>query len=161
MKKGWQKVNIPRVTYTCCGINYDSLSADSSDFFKCFVHKSEKKKMFDFFGNEFDVNFCITVWLVCKNNNCVTSFTYFYDFNNNLRLKIKKRGIKYILSLKDKCLEKLVIKLPEIPNYSNSKKYLWRYTDCNLRKKNVSNIYTLDDKKVGETNEQKVTVYKI
>ena len=78
-----------------------------------------------------------------------------------MRLKIKKRGIKYILGLKDKCLEKLVIKIPEMPSFSNSKKYLWRYTDCNLKKKNVSNIYTLDDKKVGETNEQKVITYNI
>ena len=161
MKKEWRKIKIPRVIYTCCGIKYDSLGFDNSEYFKCFAHKSENKKMSDFFGNEFMVNFCITVWLVCKNNNCVTSFTYFYDFNNDLRLKIKKRGIKYILGLKDKCLEKLAIKLPEIPTFSSSKKYLWRYTDCNLKKENVSNIYTLDDKKVGETNEQIVTTYKI
>ena len=161
MKKDWRKIKIPRVIYTCCGIDYDSLAFDSAEYFKCFAHKSKNKNMVDFFGNEFEVNFCITIWLVCRNNNCTTSFTYFYDFNNNLRLKIKKRGIKYILGLKDDCLEKLEIKLPEIPKFSNSKKYLWRYTDCNLQKKNVSNIYTLDDKKVGETKTQEVIIYKI
>ena len=39
-----------------------------------------------------------------------------------------------------------------------SKKYLWRYTDKHPTKANVSNIYTLDDKKVGETPPQNVKI---
>ena len=40
------------------------------------------------------VKFCITVWLICKNNNCITSFTFFYDAASHL---ITKRNTIMIL----------------------------------------------------------------
>ena len=157
--KAWNKIKLPHIKHKCCGFLYDTHNAISSSYFRCFAHKSLRDKIADINGKLFDVKFCITIWLVCKNNECVTSFTFYYDKSNNIITKMQKSGINYLLSLKNKFLENIPIKI-KLPKVDvTSKKYLWRYTDFNPSKKLVSNIYNLDDKKVGETSPQEVKIY--
>ena len=161
MAQAWFGVRIPHIVYTCCGKTYDSKNINTVDFFRCFAHKSLKSCAFNNKGKLTKVKFCITIWLICKNNNCITSFTYYYDNTNHLITKTQTSGLKYILKLKDKFLDNipLRVKVPKIE--SASKKYLWRYTDKHPTKNFVSNIYDLDDKKVGETPPQQVYIYSI
>lgn len=161
MAKAWFRVRIPRVAHICCGQIYDTKNIKTLENFRCFAHKSTKNSILSNDGVLKKVKFCITIWLVCKNNNCVTSFTFFYDNTNHLITKKKTKGIKYLLKIKDKFLDNIPLKL-NIPKLeSASKKYLWRYTDRHPTKKFVSNIYDLDDKKVGETPPQPVIISRL
>ena len=158
MAQDWFRVKIPRVTHVCCGYKYDTKNLNSVHYFRCFAHKSPDEKIIDSTGNYQKVKFCITIWLVCKNNECITSFTYYYNYSNHVITKKQTNGLKYILSLKDNFLDNLQLKI-RVPKVEEvSKKYLWRYTDKHPTKANVSNIYTLDDKKVGETPPQNVKI---
>ena len=159
MAKVWSKVKIPRIVHECCGYKYDSKNINTVDYFRCFAHKSLKNSVYDINGVLKKVKFCITLWLVCKNNDCITSFTYFYDYSNQEITKTQTSGLKYILSLKDKFLENIPLKLKIIKPQASSKRYLWRYTDKHPTKNLVSNIYNLDDKKIGETPPQPLTIY--
>ena len=161
MAQAWFRVKIPRISYVCCGYKYDNKNINTIDYFRCFAHKSRVDKIADNEGNYKRVKFCITVWLVCKNNNCITSFTYYYDYSNHVINKIQTKGLKYILSLKDSFLENIPLNLKTPKIEAKSKKYLWRYTDFNPDKKLVSNIYNLDDKKVGETAPQEIRIYNL
>ena len=160
MAQAWQRVRVPRITHVCCGYKYDTKNPLTVDFFRCFAHESTKNFMQDEKGNLVSVKFCITVWLVCKNNDCITNFTYFYNSAGHVINKIQTKGLNYLLKLKDKFLGNIPLKvvIPKIE--AKSKKYLWRYTDRNPSKKFVSNIYTLDDTKVGETPPQPVIYYR-
>ena len=79
MAQAWFRVRVPRIVHFCCGQKYDTKDVKTVDYFRCFAHKSTKTAMPDKNGVLKKVNFCITVWLVCKNNNCITSFTFFYE----------------------------------------------------------------------------------
>jgi len=157
----WMGIKLPRITYKCCGFTYDSFNPLNTDFFRCFAHKSSEKKVKDKEGALQDVKFCITFWLVCKNNECITSFTYYYNQKKEIISNKQAKGIKYILKLKDKFIENIPIKvkLPKLNIKSNN--YLWKYTDRHPKKNFISNIYTLDDIKVGETLPQYPKIYKI
>ena len=161
MAQAWFGVRIPRIVHTCCGKTYDTKNINTVDFFRCFAHKSLKSHVFNEKGKLTKVKFCITVWLICKNNGCITSFTHYYDKTNRLIKKTQTSGLKYILKLSDKFLDNipLRVKIPKIE--SASKKYLWRYTDKHPTKNFVSNVYDLNDKKVGETPPQSVYIYKL
>ena len=161
MAQAWLKVRVPRVVHVCCGRTYDTKDFKTADCFRCFAHKSLKTSMPDRNGVLKKVKFCITFWLICRNNNCVTSFTFFYDVTSQLITKRQTSGLKYILKLNNKFLDNipLKVKLPKLE--SASKKYLWRYTDKHPTKEFVSNIYNFDNKKVGETPPQKVSVYSL
>ncbi len=161
MAEAWNRVKLPKISHVCCGFLYETTNAETSDYFRCFAHKSLKEKMADINGNFFDIKFCITFWLVCKNNECITSFTFYYGKTNKLISQVQKKGINYLLSLKDKFLANIPLKIKFPKLLSTSKNYLWRYTDHNPNKKFISNIYNLDDVKVGETEVQKVKTYKI
>ena len=161
MAQAWLRVRVPHIVHVCCGRTYDSKNYKTVDCFRCFAHKSTRASMPDANGVLKKVKFCITIWLVCKNNNCITSFTFFYGLTNQLITKRQTNGLKYILKLKDKFLDNipLKVKLPKLE--SASKKYLWRYTDKHPTKEFVSNIYNFDNKKVGETPPQKVSIYSL
>lgn len=161
MVRDWERVKLPRIIHTCCGYKYDSKDIKTIDYFRCFAHKSPNKEIADEKGNTKTVKFCITIWLVCKNNECINSFTYFYDDANKEITKKRIKGIKYILSLKNKFLANIPLRIKTPKIYENSKKYLWRYTDRHPTKKFVSNIYNLDDKKVGETSPQLVRILQL
>ena len=154
------RIKIPRVVHVCCGYKYDSKNIKSLNYFRCFKHKSLKEKVYDINGNLRKVDYCLTLWLVCKNNDCITSFTYFYDCKNHVITHQQTSGLKYILSIKDKFIENIPLRVKTIKEKPNSNKYLWRYTDQHPTKKFVSNIYTLDDKKIGETEPQQVKVLR-
>ena len=158
MAQAWFRVRVPRVAHFCCGQWYDTQNIKTLEYFRCFAHKSTKNSIQDRNGVLKKVKFCITVWLVCKNNNCITNFTFFYDNTGHLIAKRQTKGLKYLLKIKEEFLGNipLKIKLPKLE--SASKKYLWRYTDGHPTKKFVSNIYNLDDKKVGETPPQPVII---
>ena len=160
MAQVWQKVKVPRIIHTCCGYKYDTKNPLTVDCFRCFAHKSKNNVIKDEYGNSVQVKFCITIWLVCKNNECITNFTYFYDSANHVINKIQTSGLNYLLSLKDKFLGNIQLKITTPKIESKSKKYLWRYTDRHPSKEFVSNIFTLDDKKVGETPPQPVKYYR-
>ncbi|MCR4880943.1 MAG: hypothetical protein K6A44_03210 [bacterium] len=158
MAQAWFRVRVPRVAHFCCGQLYDTKNIKTLEYFRCFAHKSIKNSIQDNDGVLKKVKFCITVWLVCKNNNCITSFTFFYDNTNRLITKKQTRGLKYLLKIKDKFLDNIPLKV-KIPKVEiSSKKYLWRYVDAHPTKKFVSNIYNLDNKKVGETLPQPVII---
>ncbi len=161
MAKDWYRVKIPRITHVCCGYKYDNKDVNTINYFRCFAHKPPENNIVSHEGQLYTVKFCITVWLVCKNNNCVTAFTYYYDYANHVLFKEQISGLHYIESLKSKFLDNisLNIKTPKIR--VGSKKYLWRYTDRHPKKAFVSNIYDLDDRKVGETLPQEVSSYKL
>ena len=154
MEKAWKRIKLPEITHKCCGFTYNSKNLNTVEYFKCFAHKSLKEEMADINGHFYKVKFCITFWLVCKNNECITSFTFYYGKSNKLITKTQNRGIKYLMKLKDKFLENIELKIKVVKVDAKSKKYLWRYTDKHPKKKFVSNIYTLDDIKVGETEPQ-------
>jgi len=155
------RVKVPRVVHTCCGYKYDNKNLKSLEYFKCFLHRSPKEKIFNIKGNLIKVKYCLTIWLVCKNNNCITSFTYFYDWQNRVITHKQTSGLEYILRLKDYFIENIPLRVKTVREKAKSNKYLWKYTDYNPTKKFVSNIYTLDDKKVGETEPQKVIISKL
>lgn len=159
MAQVWSRVKIPRIVHECCGYKYDSKNTNTVDYFRCFAHKTLRNSIYDTNGILRKVKFCITIWLVCKNNECITSFTYFYDYSNHEITKIQTSGLKYILSLKDKFLENIPLKVKIKRPEPTGKKYLWRYTDKHPTKNLVSNIYNLDDKKVGETPPQQLMIY--
>ncbi len=161
MAQDWLRVKVPGIIHVCCGYRYDSKNAEASNYFRCFAHKSPTKQIVDINGDLKDVKFCITIWLICKNNECITSFTYYYDSANKIITKKQVKGIKYILSLKDKFLANIPLRTKTTKIEAKSKKYLWRYTDGHPSKKFVSNIYNLDDKKVGETPPQLVKIYQL
>ena len=161
MAQAWLKVRVPRVVHVCCGRTYDTKDFKTADCFRCFAHNSLKTSMPDRNGVLKKVKFCITVWLVCRNNNCITSFTFFYDVTSQLITKRQTNGLKYILKLNNKFLDNIPIKVKIPKTESASKKYLWRYTDKHPTKDFVSNIYNFDNKKVGETPPQKVIVYPL
>lgn len=155
------QVKIPRVVHICCGYKYDSKDIKSLEYFRCFMHKSSKDKIYDINGNLTKVKYCLTLWLVCKNNECITSFTYFYDCKNRVITHQQTSGLKYILGLKDKFIKNIPLRVKIPKEQQKNNKYLWKYTDRHPTKKFVSNIYTLDDKKVGETPPQQVTILQL
>ncbi len=160
MAKDWLRVKLPRIKHVCCGYKYDSKDINTVDYFRCFAHKNPQKDIIANKNGEFCVvNFCITIWLACKNNNCITSFTYYYDYSNHVILKKQTSGLNYILSLKDKFLDNISLNIKTPKVYDTSKKYLWRYTDRHPTKEFVSSIYDLNDKKVGETSPQIVNYF--
>ena len=97
MTHDWTRVKIPRIIHVCCGYKYDSKNTETANYFRCFAHKSPTKHIQDLKGDSKEVKFCITVWLICKNNECITSFTYYYDKSNRIITKKQVKGIKYIL----------------------------------------------------------------
>ena len=159
MAKAWLKVRVPRVVHVCCGRRYDTKNFKTADCFRCFAHKSLRTSMPDKDGVLKKVKFCITVWLVCTNNNCITSFTFFYDITGQLITRKQISGLKYILKLNKNFWANIPIKVKLPRTESIGKKYLWRYTDKHPSKEFVSNIYNFDGKKVGETPPQKVIIY--
>ncbi|MDD3594531.1 MAG: hypothetical protein PHX18_07885 [Candidatus Gastranaerophilales bacterium] len=161
MNKKWKKAPLPRVAHVCCGYKYDTKDAHTINYFRCFAHKPLKKEVENRLGEGIKIDFCITFWLSCKNNDCIKSFTFYYDRKSNLVKKEEFKGIEYIMKIKDFFIENIEIKVKEPLTPGNSKKYLWLYTDGSPTKKFVSNIYNLDDKKVGETGVQEVRSYKL
>ena len=161
MAQAWLKVRVPHVVHVCCGRRYDTKDYKTAECFRCFAHKSVRASMPDKEGILKRVKFCITVWLICTNNNCIKSFTFFYDNTSQLITKRQTSGLKYILKLQKRFLDNIPIKVRLPKTESASKKYLWRYTDKHPTKNFVSNIYDLDDKKVGETPPQKVKIYPL
>ena len=161
MAQAWLRVRVPRIVHVCCGQKYDTKDVKTVDYFRCFAHRSTKPSVPDKNGVLKKVKFCITVWLVCKNNNCITSFTFFYDNLSHIITKTQTSGLKYILKIKNGFLDNipLRVRIPKVE--SSSKKYLWRYTDRHKSKNLVSCIYNLDDKKVGETPPQPVVIYSL
>lgn len=159
MAQAWERVRVPRVVHFCCGQMYDTKNQKTAEYFKCFAHKSLKDFVKDENGILTRVEFCITVWLICKNNNCITSFTFFYDKSSHVIAKTQTNGLKYILNIKDKFLCNISLKLKRPKLEISSKKYLWKYTNGHPTKDFVSVIYNFDDKKVGETPPQPIEVF--
>jgi len=71
------RVRLPQITHVCCGYFYNTKDVNTVSNFRCFAHKSTKNSLPDNNGILKKVKFCITIWLMCKNNGCITSFTFF------------------------------------------------------------------------------------
>jgi len=135
-----KNVTLPRVIFECCGIKYDTKNANTINFFRAFLHENASLK------NEGD--FCITVWLNCKNNNCIKARTFFYNKNGKLLNHIDVRGIKYIAHLQNYFKENIVLAIREKRIVEKSNNHLWKYGKSTDGKK--QEIYDFNDRRVKD-----------
>lgn len=109
-------MQLPRITYTCCHITYNSYI--DTEYFKAFKHKPDNDKY----------TYGITVRLICKNNNCIMSFTFCFNDKNEIIETRKIKGKKYLLKLQQLYIEEIPLKKEENKVPKTSKEDDWVYT---------------------------------
>lgn len=108
---------LPRIICTCCGITYDSYNHSDAEYFSGFKHKSDSD----------EYAYGITVRLVCKNNNCITSFTFYFDSQNEIIKTKKTKGSKLLHKLQKLYLEPVELEKEEDKFKKESKHDDWVY----------------------------------
>lgn len=133
-------MKLPRIIHKCCAITYDSYNIIDSDCFRAFKHKTTDK----------NYSYGITVRLVCRNNHCITSFTFLFDDENKIVKSFTAKGKNYLKRLQPFYIEPISMETEEIKIPKSDKLDNWLYVKGN-KSGTGGNIYNFKQNKKIKT----------